>query len=118
MIFGFKIRKARQITATRRAVIYARDDFRCVYCGRDVIVTTDPEIVSRFKTRPIASIDHIIPRCEGGTNEEDNLVTACRRCNLERGTMDAFEYLAIRFYLTPTQSMKPGTRLRDFVTRD
>jgi 5-methylcytosine-specific restriction endonuclease McrA len=30
------------------------------------------------------TIDHVIPVCEGGSNEEDNLVGACYYCNMKR----------------------------------
>jgi len=29
--------------------------------------------------------DHVKPRVAGGSNEESNLVTACRECNLGKG---------------------------------
>jgi hypothetical protein len=31
--------------------------------------------------RQWASVDHLTPVSRGGTNEEENLITACRRCN-------------------------------------
>jgi len=36
------------------------------------------------KWRALHHIDHVIPRCKGGTDEMDNLVTACRKCNLTK----------------------------------
>lgn len=27
------------------------------------------------------TVDHIVPKCKGGTNDWENLVTACERCN-------------------------------------
>jgi hypothetical protein len=51
-----------------RFEIFARDAFTCQYCGRK-----PPEI--------ILEIDHIEPRCHGGTNETINLVSACFDCN-------------------------------------
>jgi hypothetical protein len=32
-----------------------------------------------------ATIDHVVPLSNGGTNDEDNLVLACRECNQLRG---------------------------------
>lgn len=49
--------------------VYARDGKRCRYCG-----STDR-----------LSIDHLIPRCQGGTDHESNLVVACRTCNSRKG---------------------------------
>lgn len=43
--------------------------FTCFYCGRK-----SPEAELQ--------IDHIIPRARGGTDAEENLVVACRECNI------------------------------------
>lgn len=48
--------------------VFARDNFTCRYCGR----TSDEAKLE---------IDHLIPVCEGGTNDDANLVTACFDCN-------------------------------------
>lgn len=53
-----------------RKEIYTRDNHECQYCGR----------TSRDLT-----LDHVIPQCKGGQNTWDNLVTACRSCNLKKG---------------------------------
>ena len=31
------------------------------------------------------TVDHVLPKCKGGSNDEDNLVTACERCNNMKG---------------------------------
>ena len=33
---------------------------------------------------PYATIDHVIPRSLGGTNQEDNLQLLCKECNEEK----------------------------------
>jgi CRISPR/Cas system Type II protein with McrA/HNH and RuvC-like nuclease domain len=52
-----------------RFAIFARDQFTCRYCGKQSDET------------PL-HIDHIVPVSKGGTNDEQNLVTACADCNL------------------------------------
>ncbi len=47
----------------------ARDNFRCVYCG------------STAEAKEL-HIDHLYPKALGGTDDEDNLVTACIDCNI------------------------------------
>ena len=53
--------------------VFKRDGFRCTYCG-----ATPSESV-------LLEVDHIHPIAEGGTNEIDNLVTACLACNRGKG---------------------------------
>jgi 5-methylcytosine-specific restriction endonuclease McrA len=52
-----------------RAMVYARNEFRCVRCG----------------TSENLSLDHIQPRADGGTDSMDNLQTLCRPCNSRKG---------------------------------
>lgn len=64
------------ITQKKRLAIYMRDGLGCCYCGAGI------EDGIRL------TLDHLIPRSEGGTNDAQNLVTACHRCNSVRGTRD------------------------------
>lgn len=58
-----------------RFAIYARDGFRCVHCR-----AATPKAYDGIGL----TVDHIVPRNEGGTNEIGNLVTACKKCNSSR----------------------------------
>lgn len=62
----------RQVTNT---FLFARDEYRCQYCGR-----------SGTELRPRESLtrDHVIPLSRGGTNEWTNVVTACSPCNTRK----------------------------------
>lgn len=51
-----------------RIAVLLKHGFRCVYCG-----------ATREDTK--IEVDHVIPVCKGGTNDEGNLVAACRECN-------------------------------------
>lgn len=51
-----------------RFKILKRDNYTCRYCGQ-------------FAPNVRLEVDHIIPVSEGGTDEEDNLTTACWACN-------------------------------------
>jgi 5-methylcytosine-specific restriction endonuclease McrA len=53
---------------SRRAV-FARDQFRCQYCGAQKRLT----------------VDHVVPRSKGGGDGWDNVVTSCAPCNLRKG---------------------------------
>lgn len=56
----------RRVAVSRRAVM-ARDGHACQYCG----TTAD-------------SIDHVVPRSRGGEHSWDNVVAACRPCNVRK----------------------------------
>ena len=62
------------IRAEKRLAIYLRDEFRCLYCLAD-LHDADPRDVT---------LDQLTPKCDGGSNHESNLVTACRSCNCSR----------------------------------
>lgn len=55
-----------------RRNLFARDQNRCQYCGR------------RFPTNEL-SLDHVVPRSQGGGNTWENIVCACVRCNVKKG---------------------------------
>lgn len=52
-----------------RSAIYERDGHKCQYCG---------------STRKL-TIDHIVPKSKGGSDDWDNLVVACSSCNIKKG---------------------------------
>jgi 5-methylcytosine-specific restriction endonuclease McrA len=56
----------------RSARIFARDGFHCVYCDYDG---------SAFERWRYLAVDHFIPKSAGGTEDDQNLVTACSDCN-------------------------------------
>ena len=62
----------RQVTNT---FLFARDRYRCQYCGR-----TGAEL----KPRETLTRDHLIPISRGGSNEWTNVVTACSPCNTRK----------------------------------
>jgi 5-methylcytosine-specific restriction endonuclease McrA len=55
-----------------RVNIYARDKYRCQYCGHK---------------RPLEDLtyDHVVPRSRGGSTTWTNIVTACHECNFRKG---------------------------------
>ena len=65
--------RRRSVSPRRRWEVLERDGHRCQYCGAPA-----PEV------RLVA--DHVIPVSEGGSNELDNLITACWDCNAGKGT--------------------------------
>jgi 5-methylcytosine-specific restriction endonuclease McrA len=65
------VRVPRAITRRiSRRVLFARDGWRCVYCGANGGRLT---------------LDHVGPRSRGGDSVWENVVTACAPCNLRKG---------------------------------
>jgi len=51
-----------------RKAVLVRDGYRCQYCGAHA-----------------DSVDHVVPRAEGGGDEPSNLRACCRKCNSRKG---------------------------------
>ena len=70
-LLGYDRLPAQQVKLTRRN-LFARDRNRCQYCG------------CTFPTSEL-SIEHVIPRTQGGPDTWENLVCSCVRCNARKG---------------------------------
>jgi len=55
-----------------RVNIYARDHYKCQYCGRKASISE-------------LTYDHVMPRSRGGNTEWTNIVTCCYLCNRKKG---------------------------------
>ena len=62
--------KPRRRVAFTRFNLFLRDEFTCQYCG----------------AREDLTFDHIIPRARGGVTSWENVVAACSKCNLRKGS--------------------------------
>lgn len=61
----------REVPFSRKNILI-RDAHVCQYCGRE------------FSSGDL-TIDHIIPKVQGGANEWTNVVACCRSCNIRKG---------------------------------
>ncbi len=52
-----------------RQNVFKRDSFKCQYCGDTDNLT----------------LDHVVPKAKGGKSTWSNLITACKRCNTQKG---------------------------------
>lgn len=68
--------------------IYKRDGHQCVYCGSTKNLT----------------LDHVMPKSRGGTNDWTNLVTSCFKCNLKKSnkTPEEAKMVMIKKPFAPT----------------
>ena len=96
----------------RQTAIFARDGWRCRFCGIKVISRAARlALVKRFPAETrwsgpefkrhsalyamASSLDHVVPHGQGGKNETSNFVTACYCCQFGRGewTLDQMQLL-------------------------
>jgi 5-methylcytosine-specific restriction endonuclease McrA len=62
----------KQTVKFNRRNIFARDHNQCQFCGK------------KFPTTEL-SLDHIVPRSQGGRATWENIVCACIKCNVKKG---------------------------------
>jgi hypothetical protein len=55
-----------------------RADFRCEYCGRDLLASVEDYFANWHE-------DHIVPRSAGGSDDSENRAVACGPCNRMKG---------------------------------
>jgi 5-methylcytosine-specific restriction endonuclease McrA len=84
---------ARQLRIARKEHLLARwraDKRRCIYC-RKVVTKRD------------LTIDHLIPRAKGGTDDAENRVHCCLDCNHAKADL-----LPLQFVLSRISMRKKG----------
>lgn len=77
------------LTVQRIWELFDNQRGQCFYCS-----TRFPR--AEIPSRAYFHIEHKIPVCRGGRNDRGNVVLACERCNLEKFTSTADEYLKTR----------------------
>ena len=70
-LFGYD-KLPKQTVKFNRRNIFARDHNLCQYCGK------------KYPTAEL-SLDHVVPRSQGGLNTWENIVCACVSCNVRKG---------------------------------
>lgn len=72
--------------AFTRFNLFLRDEFACQYCGSKGDLT----------------FDHVVPRARGGVTSWENVVAACGRCNLRKGSK-SLKQVGFHLRKTPRQ---------------
>ena len=62
----------KQTVKFNRRNLFARDHSQCQYCGKKVPTSE-------------LSLDHVVPRSQGGGTSWENIVCACVECNVRKG---------------------------------
>jgi hypothetical protein len=73
----------------RRAVLWEKGGHVCFWCKSPThLRIPKPDGTFNLEAWDLATIDHVVPRHRGGTNDDSNLVCACRLCNNRRAHED------------------------------
>lgn len=88
----------RQIDQAISWKVFRRDGFMCQYCGTDSVPLT---------------VDHLICWEEGGPSIEDNLLTACKKCNKIRSNTPYDKWLQHPRYLETKKRLSPKIQQRN-----
>jgi hypothetical protein len=91
-------KSTRQIDQAIQWKVFERDEYCCRYCGRTGI--------------PL-SVDHIILWEEGGPSTEENLITACKKCNRMRGSQQYPNWLISEYYYKVSRDIDEETRQKN-----
>ena len=71
----------------KKIKIFDRDQWTCYWCKQ--------VLRSEINYQNTATIEHILPRSLGGTNQKSNLAAACYRCNNKREVCPAEEFIRL-----------------------
>ena len=71
LVYYVRIPRQVAMAPTRRSVMM-RDNHTCQYCGAS-------------GSNVILTLDHLLPRSRGGETTWENVVAACRTCNMRKG---------------------------------
>ena len=85
-------RPLRHNLAFNKKNILKRDNYTCQYCGRN--------------SGEKLTIDHVLPRSLGGRTVWENVVSACRSCNLKKGNKTLQE-ANMQLLRPPTRPLSP-----------
>jgi hypothetical protein len=76
--------------------VFRRDEYCCRYCGLSTVPLT---------------VDHIVLWEHMGASTEDNLISACRKCNKTRGNMLYKDWLNSDYYKKISVTLSSDKRL-------
>jgi 5-methylcytosine-specific restriction endonuclease McrA len=71
LVYYVRVPRRLSIPVSRRTVLM-RDRYTCQYCGSQ-------------PSKANLTIDHVIPKVRGGSTSWENVVCACKACNLRKG---------------------------------
>jgi 5-methylcytosine-specific restriction endonuclease McrA len=87
-----------------RRAIYDRDGNRCQYCGKKL---PSSEL----------SLDHVVPKCQGGKTSWDNIVLSCVKCNSKKAGRTP-EQASMKLLSKPKKPSMTILRTRKVIPKD
>jgi len=72
--------------------LWKRQDGYCYFCNCKTHLKKKNQ---RRLKNTTATVEHLIPKCEGGSNRIPNLKMSCNQCNSHRGSMNAVKWFRI-----------------------
>lgn len=69
------------ISARKVRIVRSKYNNRCAYCHADLTYARNEGLCIEF------TIDHILPRILGGTDDLENLALSCFTCNNDKGIL-------------------------------
>lgn len=86
-------------------------NWRCCYCGIRMVMG------ERRKDGDSPTVEHVVPRVSGGDDNWDNLVAACRLCNVSRGAMKSEKFLQFVKWRGREKACAYAVRLKSKIMR-
>lgn len=92
--------RMRKAVANKLQFLIDEQDGKCCYCNQDIvchrsydpteIIVMDEWVYLKREKKLVkkASVEHVRPIFQGGTNRHDNLLAACVQCNQGRSNID------------------------------
>ena len=89
-------KSSRQIDQCVSWKVFHRDMYMCRYCGASEIPLT---------------VDHVVLWEDGGPSIEENLLSACKKCNKTRGNMKYEDWLRSKEYKARSTHLNPSVKV-------
>ena len=94
----------------KRTRLAESQNWKCCYCGCSMNE-------SHGKSNSV-TVEHVTPKSMGGTDNQENLVAACYKCNNRRGTLNAFDFANGNIYHgKPKSQTRLESKIRKYVKK-